>query len=725
MGAMLPKPVESCSVERHEHKAYRVGVGELNGWRNNMEDAHYIHLRDTWAFFGVFDGHGGEVCSTFVAAEFEKRLEASGMPRDNAAFKKLCLDIDEAFLDTGQESGATATMCVVQRPAASGGKFKLRVANIGDSRVLLGRADGTIVDGGGTDQGLTTDHKPNNPTERQRIYRCGGHVEIATGGVPRVNGELALSRAFGDANHKKTGGPGPEDRPVTANPEFGTFECDEADFLALVCDGVSEGDFSNAQVVQFIAERLREGVDPGDVARAVCHKAVEANSKDNITCMLVLFTGSESPTGRSHVFHPGPTGALSDKGFCTAYEGAAKKAGLTLAQAVEMRYEQLSEELATHKVPAARLAETRDEMAKMGNPPGSRGSKDRAAYFRSHVQRLQEKSGADDETGGGGNADILMRMLMSRAAGASPEQVMRSVLAGGGGAGPGLGGGGAGAAGGGRRVRVPDIVALKGAVDKHPVLSWDARMRDLAGAEGVVKTDDLSDSTSNVLFPAPLGILAWLPTDALMDLDGPADVGAGARRQAGARPHRIGQVRGAGPATSDGGSGALNLPMSASVGREGTPSLLAGAAAGFRTRPPAPTANGAAGSARALPTGQRQESPSDGRGGAGGGLRTGSLPRVAQAQPASSGAAMTSSNGRGGAASLGLLGGTPGGRNCGGAAALAASRGLAATSAVDDSVVLRNRRDPFQLSENRMRGGAMGRGARSVPAGGTRISSAP
>ena len=26
-------------------------------------------------------------------------------------------------------------------------------------------------------------------------------------GVPRVNGDLAVSRAFGDAQHKKTGGP--------------------------------------------------------------------------------------------------------------------------------------------------------------------------------------------------------------------------------------------------------------------------------------------------------------------------------------------------------------------------------------------------------------------------------------------------------------------------------------------------------------------------------------
>ena len=38
----------------------------------------------------------------------------------------------------------------------------------------------------------------------------GPPVEIAAGGVSRVNGDLAVSRGFGDSEHKKTGGPGQE-----------------------------------------------------------------------------------------------------------------------------------------------------------------------------------------------------------------------------------------------------------------------------------------------------------------------------------------------------------------------------------------------------------------------------------------------------------------------------------------------------------------------------------
>lgn len=49
-------------------------------------------------------------------------------------------------------------------------------------------------------------------------------MELAEGGVARVNGNLAVSRGFGDKDMKATGGPGPEDRPVTVEPEIAHFE---------------------------------------------------------------------------------------------------------------------------------------------------------------------------------------------------------------------------------------------------------------------------------------------------------------------------------------------------------------------------------------------------------------------------------------------------------------------------------------------------------------------
>jgi protein phosphatase 2C family protein 2/3 len=62
----------------------------------------------------------------------------------------------------------------------------LYVANAGDSRAVLSR-HGKAID-------LTRDHKPHEPSERQRIELCGGYV-CSEG---RLCGELAVARAIGD-----------------------------------------------------------------------------------------------------------------------------------------------------------------------------------------------------------------------------------------------------------------------------------------------------------------------------------------------------------------------------------------------------------------------------------------------------------------------------------------------------------------------------------------------
>ena len=211
MGASLPKPISCTVLERHGDKHFRVGVAEMNGWRNSMEDAHVIHMTNGEGYFGILDGHGGGECSVWCSQRLQEQLAAHGCPKDDAAAKKLLLDTDQAFLSTGMGkrldpsqpnpsphpssnpgpshnpsprpspspspspgmgSGSTAAMCVVRKPVTPGGKYRLHVINAGDSRVLLSRADGSIVDGGGTDQGLTIDHKPDHPSERARIERC-------------------------------------------------------------------------------------------------------------------------------------------------------------------------------------------------------------------------------------------------------------------------------------------------------------------------------------------------------------------------------------------------------------------------------------------------------------------------------------------------------------------------------------------------------------------------
>lgn len=69
--------------------------------------------------------------------------------------------------------------------------------------------------------------------EKARISAAGGFVDFG-----RVNGNLALSRAIGDFEFKKSAELSPEQQIVTAYPDVTTHEITEDDeFLVIACDG--------------------------------------------------------------------------------------------------------------------------------------------------------------------------------------------------------------------------------------------------------------------------------------------------------------------------------------------------------------------------------------------------------------------------------------------------------------------------------------------------------
>lgn len=49
---------------------------------------------------------------------------------------------------------------------------------------------------------LTRDHHPDRDDEKSRVESAGGYV-YEWGGVARVNGQLAVSRAIGDLSFKR------------------------------------------------------------------------------------------------------------------------------------------------------------------------------------------------------------------------------------------------------------------------------------------------------------------------------------------------------------------------------------------------------------------------------------------------------------------------------------------------------------------------------------------
>ena len=111
------------------------------------------------------------------------------------------LEFDEKVgkKDYGADTGTTSNVIYFN-------DSKIYCANCGDSRAVLFSNDKAIP--------LSEDHKPDNIEEQTRIEKANHFVEDS-----RVDGNLALSRAFGDFQYKDQKNKKPENQAVSCFPD--------------------------------------------------------------------------------------------------------------------------------------------------------------------------------------------------------------------------------------------------------------------------------------------------------------------------------------------------------------------------------------------------------------------------------------------------------------------------------------------------------------------------
>lgn len=261
----------------------------MQGWRVSMEDAHTAVLKlpgdHKAAFFAVFDGHGGEKTALFAGERthelvasseaFSKQDYALALKTGFLATDKSLMEMSDDATDT---SGCAATSAIVTPE-------KITCANAGDSRTVLGRL--------GTAKPLSYDHKPDNEGERSRICAAGGFVDMG-----RVNGNLALSRALGDFNFKRSTGLAPEQQVVTAYPDIIEHAVDEEDeFLILACDGIWDC-MTSQEVVEFVRRGIADKLSLPEICELLMEECLAPVSDmsgigcDNMTvCIVALLQG--------------------------------------------------------------------------------------------------------------------------------------------------------------------------------------------------------------------------------------------------------------------------------------------------------------------------------------------------------------------------------------------------------------------------------------------------
>ncbi|KAF2430684.1 PP2C-domain-containing protein [Tothia fuscella] len=303
MGQTLSEPV----VEKHsdEGKDERVlfGVSSMQGWRISMEDAHATILDllpegaksngtataadKRLSFFGVYDGHGGDKVAIYTGEHLHNiiaKQEAWKTGGIEQAIKDGFLACDRAILSDPkyeeEVSGCTACIGIVTNN-------KIFCGNAGDSRAVLGIK--------GRAKPLSFDHKPQNDAEKARICAAGGFVDFG-----RVNGNLALSRAIGDFEFKKSAELPPEQQIVTAFPDVTEHDIsDDDEFLVVACDGIWD-----CQSSQAVVEFVRRGIAAGQELSAICENLMDnclaSNSDtggvgcDNMTVVIVALLKGKS-----------------------------------------------------------------------------------------------------------------------------------------------------------------------------------------------------------------------------------------------------------------------------------------------------------------------------------------------------------------------------------------------------------------------------------------------
>ncbi len=275
---------ESVLVGQNE-----VGIASCEGSRPSMEDADIatqfsfkINQKVYQAnLFTVLDGHGGSGASAFVKEHLMNYLKEALEERktthlsDNDigdALKNCCIKLDSDYPNDYYNDyvGTTATIAFVLGD-------KIWFANLGDSRAVLIKKDGTAVQ-------ATEDAKPNITRYQRRIEKRGGTVERGGNGIYRVNGNLAVATAIGDKGIKSSEG----HRCILPNPKITCYPL--ADFknghLVVACDGLWDVVSSN-EIGKAIKKMSDQKESVKQMAQRLVWSAIDGGSKDNVSTIVV------------------------------------------------------------------------------------------------------------------------------------------------------------------------------------------------------------------------------------------------------------------------------------------------------------------------------------------------------------------------------------------------------------------------------------------------------
>ncbi len=267
----------------------QVGVATAIGQREAMEDRYLVTVLNIQIngkvlhvpLYGVFDGHRGEACATFLQKNIGPYLtrqlaqELSAIDdHDYAIFNIL----KRAFVELGAQyrreqpeasAGSTANIALII-------KKHLWVANVGDSRAVMSVSRRPMA--------LSVDAKPGNAFDRSVIKRRGVFRDRdANGRNARRAGKIGgwwlnMTRAVGY-----------DEIQAPFNPRAKivkyALKSNASNLLIIASDGLWSM-ASSSQVAKSVASASGDGRDCASIAQTLIRKALTLGSRDNISVIV-------------------------------------------------------------------------------------------------------------------------------------------------------------------------------------------------------------------------------------------------------------------------------------------------------------------------------------------------------------------------------------------------------------------------------------------------------
>lgn len=299
-----------------------------------------------WCEWTLCDGHAGsrtaELLKGHLAAMVGTKLsqaqcmEKPYSPNDvqiintiKDAFKSLDQHLMDGAAKAIESGGALADVVANGAAVYSGScallalydpaRSILRVANVGDSRAVLGRWDGKRY----VAKPMSSDHTGFNEDEVARLQREHPGEDVVDPKTGRVHG-LAVTRAFGDARWKwvesitkkaqeKFFGPAPRPNGVIKTPPYLTAEPevteirvnegDHPDFLIMASDGLWDNMSSEDAVtcVQMWLEKFKpmDALEQGPITLEASKSGVWKTQETEALGSLPTFSSAADVSGEN------------------------------------------------------------------------------------------------------------------------------------------------------------------------------------------------------------------------------------------------------------------------------------------------------------------------------------------------------------------------------------------------------------------------------------------